>query len=258
MSDDRKVCWVTGAGSGLGRALVEKLAAAGHRVYISGRNGAALWSMVDEKDGDVIPVPCDVTDDRRMSEILQNQGVEYLDLVILCAGTCEYIDLPDLDIDKIRRVAETNYFGVVNSCIAALPLMKKAAGSGRKRPHLVGIGSLSSYIGLPRAEAYGASKAAMSYFLESLRCDVQDEIDITVVYPGFIDTPLTARNDFPMPFLMTAEKAAGIVLDRAAKRPLKIAFPWRLHRVLKTMQCCQRFWYGVIVPRLSRQSGDVS
>lgn len=251
----RKNCWVTGASSGLGRAITVRLAAAGHRVYASGRNGAALWALADEESGDIVPVPCDVTDDDTLAGVLAQHDVDCLDLVILCAGTCEYVDLPDLDVAMMRRVMETNYFGVVNACAAALPLMKRAAANGRGRPHLIGIGSMSSYVGLPRAEAYGASKAAMRYFLDSLRTDLHGQADITVVHPGFVETPMTAQNDFPMPLLMTADKAAGIILAQARRRPLAIAFPWRLHLALRAMQVFQRLWYSLIVPRLSRQSG---
>ncbi len=271
-SHETKTVWVTGASSGIGRAVAEKLAQQGHRVYISGRTAETLEDIVQQFDaskgskastnagGQLIALPCDVTDDAAMVNVLQQAGVKSLDTIILSAGTCEYIDLPDLDINMIRRVNETNYFGVVNACIAALPMLEKTATAAKesihKRPHIIGIGSMSSYLGFPRAEAYGSSKAAMSYFLESLRSDLGDRIDVTVVYPGFVKTPMTDRNDFPMPFLVDVDDAANIILRKAARRPLTIAFPTRLNLLLKTMTLFPRMWYSGVSKRLRRTGAD--
>lgn len=253
MTPAQKICWVTGAGSGIGKAMAARLAAQGHRVYISGRDAAKLEDAASSIKGEIIPLPCDVSDDKAMAGLLFDMGIPYLDLVILNAGTCEYIDMPLLDVSKCRRVFDTNYFGVVNSCIAALPLLKRA-----ERPQIVGIGSLSSLLGLPRAEAYGASKAAMSYFLDSLRTDLDRQIDVTVVYPGFIRTPMTDRNDFPMPFLMAPEDAADIILSRMEKRPLRIVFPGRLYWLLRLMNLFSGLWYQWIGPRMSRKAEVIS
>jgi len=254
VSEVKNHIWVTGASSGIGRAIVQLLAAQGHQVYISGRNDEVLKNMADQ-NGSITPIPCDVADDKAMQTLFQNHDVKSLDTVILCAGTCEYIDQPQLDIQKTRRVMNTNFFGVVNSCIAALPLLKKSNEIAGKKPHIISIGSMSSYLGFPRAEAYGSSKAAMSYFLNSLRSDLNDVIDITMVYPGFIKTPMTDRNDFPMPFLISAEKAASIIVRKAERRPLTIAFPLRLHLLLKFMSLLPQLWYSVVSGSLRRSSG---
>ena len=243
--------WVTGASSGIGREVAEQLAAEGHQIYASARNVESLASLVGLANGNVTAISCDVSDDCIMPDVLSSHGIKTLDSIFLCAGTCEYIEMPELDIDMVRRVADTNYFGIVNSCIAALPLLRKSAN----KPHIVGVGSMSSYIGFPRAEAYGASKAAMSYFLDSLRCDLVGDMDVTVVYPGFIKTPLTDKNDFPMPFLMTAEKAAEVILKKSSKRPLKISFPLRLHLLLQAMKGMPGLWYNTLAARMSRAQG---
>jgi short-subunit dehydrogenase len=248
--------WITGAGSGIGRALADRLAGEGHRVYVSGRNPDKLESLAQSLGGDVIPVVCDVANDQEMAGVLAAHNVEHLDTVILCAGICEYIDMPALDIDTIRRVTETNFHGVVNSCIAALPLLKRQAGaSPGERPHIIGVGSMSSYLGFPRAEAYGASKAAMAYFLDALRTDLVGKVDVTVVYPGFVSTPMTDRNDFPMPFLISAEEAASIIIRKASRRPCSIVFPLRLHWLLRVLSWFPGLWYSFISPRLSRSAG---
>lgn len=253
---EKRYYWITGAGSGIGRALTARLAADGHRVYVSGRHRDKLEDLAHGIGGDVVPLPCDVSNDREMAILLAAHQVERIDTVIACAGICEYIDMPALNIGTIRRVVDTNFFGVVNTCIAALPLLKRGARDrGRQKPHIIGIGSMSSYMGFPRAEAYGASKAAMSYFLSALRTDSDGQVDITVVHPGFVSTPMTDANDFPMPFMVTAEQAARTILKKAERRPLTIAFPMRMHLLLRTLSWFPRFWYSVVVPRLSRNPG---
>ncbi len=114
------------------------------------------------------------------------------------AGSCEYLDFPDPDWSAVRRVMEVNFFGTVNCVEFVLPLLR--AGHGR-RPHLVVVASQVTAAPFPRAEAYGASKAALQYFCDSLRLDLaHEQIDVSVINPGFVDTPLTRKNDFEMPF----------------------------------------------------------
>ena len=144
-----------------------------------------------------------------------------LDSVILNAGTCEYIEVQQFDSALIERVLNTNLLAASYCIEAALPLLR--AGN---RPHLVGIASSVTYLALPRAGAYGASKAALRYLLQSLRIDLAAEgIDVTLVSPGFVDTPLTARNDFAMPMRWSARKAARHIHQRLPHRHLEIAFP---------------------------------
>jgi short-subunit dehydrogenase len=250
--------WITGAGSGIGLSLTELLVKHGHRVLISGRSETTLHALAKRLGSQVIPLPCDVSDDKQMLNLFDSVAhlVNHLDCAILCAGTCEYIDYPDLDINTIRQVTAVNYFGTVNSCIAAMPLLENARQlSPKLRAHLIGVSSMSCYIGFPRAEAYGASKAAMSYFLNSLRCDVGSTVDITIAYPGFVDTPLTRKNDFPMPFIISADQAAKSILKKCKKRPKSIGFPWRLHVLLALMRMFSGIWYSYLVPNINRNKG---
>ncbi|MGL6250948.1 MAG: SDR family NAD(P)-dependent oxidoreductase, partial [Billgrantia desiderata] len=109
----------------------------------------------------------------------------------------------------------------------ALPLLRQARQTGR-RPQLAATSSAAAYLALPRAEAYGASKAALSHYLESLRLDLAHEgIDVSVIHPGFVATPLTARNDFAMPMRISAEAAAQAIVTGLEKRRLDIHFPRR-------------------------------
>jgi NAD(P)-dependent dehydrogenase (short-subunit alcohol dehydrogenase family) len=249
--------WLTGASSGIGRELALQLAAQGHRVYISARSAAALQALAAEAPGQLIPLPCDVSDDAQMATVFEQlpetQRPQWLDGLIAGAGVCEYVDLPVLDTAMCRRVADVNYFGVINACAAALPLLPRSAQDGsRGRPVIAGLCSMSVYTAFPRAEAYGAAKAAMAYFLDSLRCDIGRSIDVCLVYPGFVSTPMTAGNDFPMPFCISAQEAAGRTLAGLARRHRAFAFPWQLHWILKLAAAMPALWYGVIMPRMRR------
>lgn len=249
--------WLTGASSGIGRELALQLAAQGCLVYISARSADALQALAAEAPGQLIPLPCDVADDAQMGSVFERlppeQRPQWLDGLIAGAGVCEYVDLPVLDTAMCRRVADVNYFGVVNACAAALPLLQQAARDGtRGRPVIAGLCSMSVYTAFPRAEAYGAAKAAMAYFLDSLRCDIGRSIDVCLVYPGFVSTPMTASNDFPMPFCLPADEAARRTLAGLARRPRAFAFPWQLHWILKIAAALPGLWYGVIMPRMRR------
>jgi len=247
-------CWVTGASSGLGREIVLQLAKKGHRVYATARDAAALDALSAAYPACIVPLACDVTDEQAMSGLLaQAEGLQHLDVLILSAGICEYVDVPDIDTSLIRRVMETNFFGAVNACKAALPWLKKAVGSEFK-PRIIGISSLSTVTGFPRNEAYGSSKAAFEYFLDALRCDIGHQIQITTVRPGFIQTALTAKNDFPMPFLMQADEAANQVVSRVEQGRLRFAFPWQLDWMLGTARMFPRLWYGPVMRQLLQKS----
>jgi NAD(P)-dependent dehydrogenase (short-subunit alcohol dehydrogenase family) len=249
--------WITGASSGLGRALVEKLVQQGHQLIASSRNYKALQALALDYPEQIRVLPCDVSDSQSMQSLFAKQAPEldYLDGIILGAGLCEYIDLPDFNLLSFERHMAVNFHGTVNSCAAAYPLLKQAKDRTGSKPFIAGLCSMSSYLGFPRAEAYGASKAAMAYFLDSLRADIGQEVDIITVYLGFVETPMTAQNDFPMPFIQKVDVAANAVLKNIEKRPYRINFPLRLHIVLKFFSRLQGLWYSGIMPRL-RRTGD--
>lgn len=245
--------WITGAGAGIGRALAVRLIAAGHTVYATARSRTDLGMLASECGERLVPLPCDVADAAAMDAVwhMLPQAPARLDGVILAAGICEYVDAPALDPASFRRVMDVNFLGIVHAVRAALPLLRAATSDGQ-RAKLIGIGSLSSEAGLPRAEAYGASKAAMKYFLEALRVDLGHEIDITVVQPGFVATRLTARNDFPMPWLWTVDEAADYLAARLWSGRRTLAFPWQLAWSLRLAAAFPALWFGAIAPRLRR------
>jgi short-subunit dehydrogenase len=254
MRNPQQTWWLTGAGSGIGLALAERLANAGHRVYASSRSADALAALTQRFPQQVVALPVDVSEPQAVATLFESTSDAplHLDGVILSAGICEYIDLPDLNVASVTRMMQVNYLGVVHTCALALPLLKRAyLNNPRQRPKLIGIASMSSYVGFPRAEGYGASKAAMAYFLDSLRCDVQQQIDISIVYPGFVATRLTTQNHFDMPFLWTVDQAADYIFARLWQGRQRMHFPWQLHVLLRLAQALPALWYGTVIKRLS-------
>jgi len=243
MAISNEVIWVTGASSGLGYELAKQLAGAGNTVIASARNLDALKSLQREAPSNIEILDFDLLDDAALSEAQARLKAlsPKLDRVILNAGTCEYMDPLDFDWSLAEKIMRVNYVGMVNSLSIAYDLLRES-----ERGHIVGIASQASELPFTRAEAYGASKAAVQYFLQSLRLDVkQFGIDVTVVLPGFVDTPLTRRNTFSMPFLMPAEEAAGRIIGAIEKRVLRYAFPRRLSAMLWMLRRVPRLWLSV-------------
>jgi NAD(P)-dependent dehydrogenase (short-subunit alcohol dehydrogenase family) len=220
---NNKVCWITGGGSGIGRAVALKLAYLGAKVFISGRNVLNLESVKKESPS-IETLHLDVTDSESWSIATNKFSSQYghLDLLFLNAGSCEFIDLPQFEPDTFTRVMDVNFMGIVKGIAAAMPLLQKSS-----KGHIAAVTSSVAPLPLPRAEAYGASKAAATYMLNSLRMDLAGSIDISVILPGFVETPMTGKNDFPMPFMVSVDKAAEIITHGLMKRKKDIYFPKR-------------------------------
>jgi len=215
--------WLTGASSGIGAALAEVLLQDGHRLALSARRVEPLQALATHYPNQVLVVPGDLGEAAQVQRIGEHIAHAWgaLDTLIMNAGSCEYLDARAFEAAMLERVMRTNVLAVGYCLEAALPLLRQGL-----RPHLVGVGSSVTYLPLPRAEAYGASKAALRYLLEALRIDLASEgIDVTLISPGFVDTPLTQHNDFPMPMRWPAAKAARHIATRLDKRPFEIAFP---------------------------------
>lgn len=229
---DRHV-WVTGASTGIGRAVTIELARRGARVVASARNESALDTLVRECGDRVQALPLDVTDRQAnrwaAEEISRRMGG--LDIAFFNAGICEYVDVASFDSALFERTIRSNFLSMVYGIEAALPLLRQSPA-----PQLVGMSSTVAYRGLPRSEAYGASKAAIKNLFESLQIDLAREaFRVSVVCPGFVRTPLTDRNDFPMPFRIEADEAARRIVDGIEAGKPEIHFPRRFSLLFKLM-----------------------
>lgn len=236
-----KNIWITGASSGLGFALAKRYLIDGHRVFASARSLGELALLQRLYPKELTFIEFDVSTDAGIAatQACLQEHVAHLDLAILNAGTCEYVDVENMDWQMFERVNNVNYLGLVRSLQVCLPLLKKA-----QRGHLVGVGSQAVQAPFVRSEAYGASKAAVRYLLASLRLDLApDSIDVTCILPGFVDTPLTQKNDFNMPFLMSPDAAADRMVKAIAQRRFEYAFPKRLSFILFLARHLPKTWF---------------
>ena len=216
------VIWITGASSGIGRELVNQLAATGANIAISARSQDKLQSLADEF-ANVRTYPLDVSDANAMAEcathIEANLGP--IDLAIFNAGVSAASTTAKPAAETFRTIIETNYLGVTNGLSAIVPSMSNR-GSG----HISWVGSLGGYNGLPGAGAYNASKAALVSLAEASRLELALKgIDITIINPGFVRTPMTDKNKFPMPFLLEPDAAARKIITGLAAKKYEVNFP---------------------------------
>ncbi|MBM3070442.1 SDR family NAD(P)-dependent oxidoreductase [Enterobacter sp. RHBSTW-00994] len=216
---------ITGASSGIGAGLAKSWADDGCHVIACGRDPARLEALHQYSPNITVRL-FDMTDRDVCRQALEDCCA---DLVILCAGTCEYLDHGRVDASLVERVMTTNFLGPVN-CLAAL---QPQLVSGNR---VVLISSMAHWLHFPRAEAYGASKAALTWFANCLRLDWEPKgIAVTVVSPGFVDTPLTRKNDFAMPGQVSVEDAVKAIRRGVAKGKNHIAFPTGFSVVMRLL-----------------------
>ncbi|HEY5636700.1 MAG TPA: SDR family NAD(P)-dependent oxidoreductase [Burkholderiales bacterium] len=220
--------WLVGASSGIGAALAEALVARGARVAVSARSADVLESRFG---GRARIEPLDVTDARATAATAARLGSEWgsLDLVIHLAGTYREMRPSSMDLEAVRAIIELNLTSVFNLLAAALPQMARGA-------QVSIVSSVAGYGGLPNSLAYGASKAALINLAESLWLDLRARgIGVSVVTPGFVDTPLTARNSFPMPALIGAGDAAREMVRGLERGDFETHFPKRFTLAVKAI-----------------------
>lgn len=220
------VVWITGASAGIGRALAVRLAEQGFRVAATARRADALAALAEEGQGRITAYPGDVTDATRMraivAAIVSEQGP--MALAVLNAGVYHLSERDGFDAALTWRTVESNLGGTI-FCLE--PLLEAMLARGRGQVAIVA--SLAGYGGIPGSVAYGAAKAAMITMAEALALTHAPRgLTIQVVNPGFVATAMTAPNDYPMPFMMSAEEAAARIVAGLARGGFEIAFPRRL------------------------------
>jgi len=250
-----KSIWVIGASTGIGASLVTALDESNVQIFVSARNLSKMNTLFPQCAARIIPIEMDVVSEPSVSNAIDkiSQHTAHLDTVIINAGTCEYIDSMSIDVESVKRVMNTNFYGALHVINASLPLIREAKKIRANAPQLVLVSSSVTYQALPRAGAYGASKAAIRYMMECLKLDLQHEgIDIRVVSPGFVKTPLTDKNDFPMPFRISADEAAQRIVKGLNGKAFDIHFPKRFTLILKALSCLPDSWRFKLVGKSSR------
>lgn len=280
-----KVVLITGASSGIGRGLAIELARRGAKLGLLARGVEAqkaavaavgsrrstdrpaatapsprLLGVAEEiqqltsessssSSAQAMLLPADVRDAKAVSAAADRLREKFgkIDVLIANAGMAATTDAIEIDPEEVAKLLTINVIGAVNSVAAVLPEMVER-GSGQ----LVAISSLSAYRGLRKSAAYCASKASLSSFFESVRIDLIGRgVDVTIVHPGFIKTPLTAGRKAKMPYLMELDYAVGKIVNVIEKRKKSYAFPWQLATIVRASMIMPNFMYDRIAARNS-------
>lgn len=237
-----KNIWLVGASAGIGRALTLHMAPRARNLFISARSVDGLEELRDEASAsgytNIAVFPFDVRDHKSAIEVMNKIKRDYssLDMLFYNAGVYHPSNVLNFDLGEYMLQMEVNFGGAMGVINAVLPHMLCQEMQNGRRGHIVGVSSVAAYRALPNAAAYGASKAALTYFLESMRMHVASKgVHVTVVSPGFVKTRLTEKNDFEMPFLMSPEAAAKCIIEGLESGKNEIHFPKKFSIFLKLL-----------------------
>lgn len=252
-----KVILITGASSGLGAELARQYASLGVTLLLTGRDPdrlAIVTKACEIKGSLVITALIDVCNEEALeSWITQMDQTHTIDLVIANAGISAGSGEFGEDECQVKKIFETNVMGLMHTIHPLIPVMRQ-----RKRGQIALISSLSAYRGLPSAPAYSASKSAVKTYGEALRGFLmKDKVEVSVITPGYIRTPMTDVNEFPMPLLMSAEKAASIIIKGLKRNKSRIAFPFLLYGVIWFLALLPPSWTDRLFSALPNKGGSL-
>lgn len=250
ISDPWKVVWITGGSSGIGRALAKRLASAGSVVAVSARSADKLGDLA-RSDPNIRAYPVDVTDEQAMARTCASIEAELgaIDLAVLNAGVWHPMTASTYDLAKSKASVGVNYLGVLNGLD---PVMKAmiARGSGK----IALIASVAGYRGLPKGAAYAPTKAALISLAESLRADLKLKgVDICIVNPGFVATPMTVPNKFPMPFIVDEQTAAAAIERGLRRGRFETVFPFRIAVLMKALRVLPYRVYFWLIEKIAKR-----
>ena len=252
-----RTVWLVGASTGIGRATASRLHGLGARVVVSARSREALDAFVAEHPrSDALAL--DATDRAAMRDaaahIVRVHG--RIDLAMYCAGTYSAMRATDFDFEVAERHVQVNYVGALVMLDAVLPHLLTQARGGKKgsmNGHISLVSSVAGYRGLPQSLAYGPTKAALIHLAETLHLDLEPlGVGVSVINPGFVETPLTAQNDFRMPALITPEQAAVEIVRGWERGDFEIHFPKRFTLWMKALR---HLGYGAYFAAVRRSTG---
>ncbi len=249
-----KRIWLIGASTGIGASLAQLLAQRGARLAISARNPDKLDALAEriaalQPAHQALTLPLDIGDAQQLEQARDQLLTSWqeLDMVCLLAGAYQPVRAWQLDNAKIQQMIGTNVIGTMQATAAVVPqLLKQHHGT------IAIVVSVAGYRGLPQALLYGASKAALINFTETLHLDLAAQnISVYLINPGFVETPLTAGNEFEMPALIKPEQAAQEIVRGLERDRLEIHFPKRFTYALKFMQILPYSWYFPLMHRMT-------
>lgn len=233
-----RTVWLVGASTGIGRATASMLHAQGAKVVVSARSTDALNTFVNTHAG-AVALPLDVTDAQAVKAAASELAAHgALDCVVYCAGHYQAMHATHLDLRELLRHNDINYLGALYLLDAVVPQLLAQPLNERtgQRGHISLMGSVAGYRGLPNSLAYGPTKAALINLAETLYLDLHAQnVGVSLINPGFVDTPLTRQNQFRMPALITPEQAAWEILKGWGRGDFEIHFPKRFTRWMKAL-----------------------
>ena len=242
-----KNVWITGASSGIGKALAIKFASEGWQVAASARRENLLKDL-NKRNPNIHPFPLDVKNEDITKNTFQNiiEKLKTIDISVFCTGMHDPDAEKKLSSEKIREIMETNFFGTLNCIMAVNDYFKK-----NKSGHISMVSSVAGYRGLPAGGAYCASKSALTTFAESLYFDMKrSNVRVSVVHPGFIKTPMTDQNDFPMPMIKSPEFAADEMFKGLTQsNAFEIHFPKQFTFIMKILKIMPNWLYLKLIKK---------
>ena len=247
---DNKVIWITGASTGIGKALAIKFSNHGWKVAISARRENLLNEIVNNYKN-IYSFPLDVTNKENCISVFKDieNKLGNIDLCVFSTGTWNPKKEKEIDVEQIEEVMKINFFGTLN-CIKSVEKQFKE----RKAGHISIVSSIAGYRGLPNSTGYGPSKSALNNLAESLYFDFKRyDVRVSIISPGFIKTPMTDKNDFKMPFLKTVDYAADKIYDGLINsKKFEIDFPKQLTLILKLFKIMPNKLYLSLVEKLTK------
>jgi short-subunit dehydrogenase len=253
-----KTAVITGASSGIGRDLALLWASWGCNVVLVARRVELLQEVADlcrEAGAKALVLQGDVADAQTMLAVREKAHSEFgfVDIVIANAGVGGLNPATSFDLEIHRRTMEINCIGLANTVVPYIPSMVQ-----RRSGVLVAISSLSAFRGLPKAATYSSSKAMQGKFMESLRVDLRPHgVHAMAIHPGFIETPMTAHDDFRMPFMVPVRKSSMLISKAIARRKSLYLYPWPMKILTWLNRMMPNWLYDRLLPRMSGQSGDI-
>ena len=242
-----KKIWITGASSGIGKALAIKFATEGWQVAASARRENLLQEL-NKNYTNIYSFPLDIKNENETKNIFQNIIGKFktIDISVFCTGMHDPDAEKKLSSEKIREIMETNFFGTLNCIMAVNSFFRE-----KKDGHIAIVSSVAGYRGLPAASGYCASKAALTSLAESLYFDFKRKnVKVSLISPGFIKTPLTDKNRFPMPMIKSPEYAAEkIFIGLTKKSSFEIHFPKSFTILLKLLKIMPNWLFFWLVER---------